>query len=137
MLASTFISFAAAVSALAIQDTQVKVPLPLDDITWIAPPELGNISFTGSHSEVVSKIASLVPRWQSNETYLDDLVNATYAVAEAALNKRSNRVNQFCSQSGTAFINTASVTNSMDNLKYVLEQYGKSLSTSLPDIHSN
>lgn len=122
MLALTLLSFAAAASALAIQDPAVKLPLPLGDITWTAPPELGNISFTGSHTDIISQISALSPQWQSNATYLAELVNATST--DAAVHKRSNRVNQFCSQWGTGFFQTALVSHEMDNLKYVLNHYG-------------
>ena len=130
MLALTLLSFATAASAIAIQAPEMKVPLPIGDITWTAPSELGNVSFTGSQSDVIAHIASLVPRWQSNETYLSELVNDTHAAfAGSALQKRSNRVSHYCSQWGTGFFQVSQVARQMDNLNYILHHYGKGTCT--------
>jgi len=131
MLALSFLSFAAAVSALAVQTPEMKVPLPLGDITWAAPSEHGNISFTGRHTDVIAQISDLHPRWQSNQTYFHELINSTHAAltAETALAKRSNRVNQYCSQWGTGFWETSGVTTQVDNLSYMLQHYGTGMCT--------
>jgi len=115
MLALTLLSFAAAASALAVQAPEMKLPYPLADITWTD----GNVSFTGSHTDVIAQIAALVPRWQSNETFYGELVNLTIPDLSSAahgVEKRSNRVNQFCQQYGWNSAGMAYVDKSMSNM---------------------
>lgn len=134
MFTLSLLSFAATVSALAVKPTGIKLPLPLADISWTAPPSMGNITFTGPHHDVEAKIAALVPRWQSNETFYRELVNLTLpvATAEGDLSKRSNRVNQYCEQYGWNDEAVTTVSISMDNLKYVLNHYGTGACTVAP-----
>jgi len=131
MLALSLLSFAEAVSAVAVKPGEMKVPLPLGPITWTAPKEHGNVNFTGSHADVIAKIGHLKPQWQTNQTYLHELINSTHAAlaAEHGLHKRSNRVNQYCSQWGTGFWETSGVTTQVDNLNYILQHYGTGMCT--------
>jgi len=115
MLALSLLGFAAAASALAVQAPEMKLPHPLADITWTD----GNVSFTGSHTDVIAQIAALAPRWQSNETFYGELVNLTIPDLSSAahgLEKRSNRVNQYCQQYGWNMAGMALVSTSMTNL---------------------
>jgi len=127
MLALSLLGFAAAASALALQNNGINLPLPLADISWTAPSEHGNVTFTGSQAEVIAQIAALVPRWQSNETYYGELVNQNAANAFDAngtahgVAKRSNRVNQFCKQYGWNSDAMPRVDTSMTNLSKSLK----------------
>jgi hypothetical protein len=117
----------------AATPSAIRKPLPyeLKPIMWTAPAEMGNISFTGTHAEVQAKIAALKPIWQTNATHLARMVarGAEDATMELHLRKRSDRYNQYCSQSQFGF---ASYNVAVGNYENVYRTYGNGLCGAAP-----
>jgi len=96
------------------------LPYAMVDPTWVAHESmgLGNISFTGPHHVIAARIAALKPRWLTNETYLDEI---TKRAESDFLEKRSNRVSQFCGSEQFAWGKTKAA---QENAAYITRKYG-------------
>lgn len=130
-----------AIAATAVSATVLPLPsyqlnsthVNLQPIRWHAPSYMGNITLEGHPHEVIAQIAALKPKWQTNSTYYEHMVTKAHAEHNHTLShleKRSNRVNQFCWMSQWKPVPVLKATGNYD---YVFTTWGDGMCEAMPN----
>ena len=143
MLFTTLLLAGLAAAVPVAVPAKSALPLPEAPFKWHAPAHMGNISFHGTHREVIVQIKALnSTAWRFNATHrahLDKTRKAEidehlalikqHGNATSTLESRSNRYTQYCFQPqyGTASFDVAT-----DNYLYIYDHFGTGMCETVP-----